>query len=96
VRSSLWPGLLPFQGVQEIPTERLRMGAAIKIKSILIWSELHPFERLGLTLDYLLKTEGISELNTETIQGLLRPESDKHANKKLYADPIFAVYGTVT
>ncbi|MCW8963775.1 MAG: methyltransferase domain-containing protein [Gammaproteobacteria bacterium] len=66
------------------------------LKGILIWSELHPFERLGLTLDYFLKTEGITALHTETIQGLLRPEDDKYANKKLYADPIFAVYGTVT
>jgi SAM-dependent methyltransferase len=65
------------------------------LKSILLWPELHPFERLGLVLDYLGSTNGITSLHTETIQGLLRPEGDKYANKKLYADPIFAVYGTV-
>ena len=65
------------------------------LKSILLWPELHPFERLGLVLDYFDSTNGITSLHTETIQGLLRPEGDKYANKKLYADPIFAVYGTV-
>lgn len=66
------------------------------LKSILLWPELHPFERLGLVLDYFLTTNDLTNLHTETIQGLLRPEDDKYANKKLYADPVFAVYGTVT
>jgi len=66
------------------------------LKSILLWPELHAFERLGLVLDYFMTTEGFTDLHTETIQGLLRPEDDKYANRKLYADPVFAVYGIVT
>lgn len=65
-------------------------------KSILLWPELHAFERLGLVLDYFIKAGGLEVLQTETIQGLLRPEDDKYANKKLYADPVFAVSGKVT
>jgi len=64
-------------------------------KAILLWSDLHPFERLGLVLDYCLRTEGLHDLKTHTIQGLLRPEDDKHANQRLYSDPLFIVQGTV-
>ena len=64
------------------------------MKSIMLWSELHHFERMGLVLDYCLRSE-MQELHTETIQGLLRPEDDRFADKKLYADPIYAVYGNV-
>jgi len=65
------------------------------LKSILLWPELHPFERLGMVLDYFSATKGFATLHTETIQGLLRPDDDRYANKKLYADPVFAVCGTV-
>ena len=64
------------------------------VKSIRLWSELHPFERMALVLDYCARA-GMQDLHTETIQGLLRPEDDKLASKKLYADPVYAVYGTV-
>ena len=64
-------------------------------KAIMLWSELHPFERLGLILDYYLRTGGFVDLKTETIQGLYRPEDDKHANQRLYSDPLYIVQGTV-
>jgi hypothetical protein len=64
-------------------------------KAIILWSELHPFERLGLVLDYFLRTDGLDDLQTVTLQGLLRPEDDKHANQRLYSDPLFIVRATV-
>ena len=64
-------------------------------KAIMIWRELHPFERLGMVLDYFLRTEGIKELETETVEGLLRPEDDKYANRMLYSDPVFIVSAVV-
>lgn len=64
-------------------------------KAIVIWQELHPFERLGMALDYFIKTDGLAELTTESIQGLLRPEDDKYADKMLYTDPVFFVTATV-
>ena len=64
-------------------------------KSIRLWSELYPFERLGLISDYFMKAGGTDRLHTETIQGLLRPEGDRHAAHKLYADPVYAVIARV-
>lgn len=60
-------------------------------KSIQLWSELHSFERMGLVIDYFSRAEGLNPLHTETIQGLLRPDDDRDAYRKLYADPVFAV-----
>jgi SAM-dependent methyltransferase len=60
-------------------------------KSIRLWAELYPFERMGLVIDYCNRAEGVNPLHTETIQGLLRPEDDRDAERKLYADPVFSV-----
>jgi SAM-dependent methyltransferase len=60
-------------------------------KSIRLWSELYSFERMGLVIDYFNHAERLNPLHTETIQGLLRPEDDRDADRKLYADPVFAV-----
>lgn len=63
----------------------------VSIKCIRLWSELYPFERMGLISDYFDKAGGITNLHTESIQGLLREEDDKYADRKLYADPIYAL-----
>lgn len=60
-------------------------------KAIVIWQELHPFERLGMALDYFLKTPGLENIHTESIRGQLRPQDDKYANQLLYSDPVFIV-----
>jgi SAM-dependent methyltransferase len=62
-------------------------------KAIKIWSELHPFERLGLVLA-LFQEAGFSDLHSETRRGLKRPEDDKYADQRLYSDPLFAAWGT--
>ena len=64
-------------------------------KAIVLWSELHPFERLGLMLDYFMRTDGLAGIHTHTIRGLLRPEDDKYADQMLYSDPLFIVSATV-
>ena len=64
-------------------------------KAIMIWNELHSFERLGIVLDYFLKTKGMKEFKTETVRGLLRPEDDKYANEILYSDPVFVVSAVI-
>ena len=64
------------------------------MKSIKLWSELHHFERMGLVLDYCLRS-GMQDLHTQSIQGQLRPQADPKADKKIYADPVYAVYGAV-
>ena len=64
-------------------------------KAIVLWQELHPYERMGLVLDYFLRTEGLERRATHTIQGLLRPEDDRYASQRLYADPLFMVQAAV-
>lgn len=65
-------------------------------KEITIWPDLHPFERLGLILDYYIKSLSFDTLNTETIRGYPRPITDKHILKSLVSDPIFAVWGKIS
>jgi SAM-dependent methyltransferase len=61
-------------------------------KAIKVWSELHPFERLGLVLA-LFQAAGFTDLHSETVRGLKRPDDDKYADQRLYSDPLFAAWG---
>jgi SAM-dependent methyltransferase len=61
-------------------------------KAIRVWSELHPFERLGMVTS-LMRGAGFGDLETETLRGLKRPEDDKYADQRAFADPLFAVWG---
>jgi len=61
-------------------------------KAIQVWSELHPFERLGMVLG-LLRDAGFSALHSETRRGLKRPEDDKYIDQRLYSDPLFSAWG---
>jgi Methyltransferase domain len=61
-------------------------------KVIHAWTELHPFERLGLVL-WLMADAGFADLRTETLRGLRRPAEDRYAALRDYGDPLFAVWG---
>lgn len=62
-------------------------------KAITLWTEMHPFERLGLVLDYFIKSQQFSDLGTESIRGLPRPADDKYSHQLAYSDPVLAVWG---
>jgi SAM-dependent methyltransferase len=62
-------------------------------KSIKIWKELHEFERMGLVLEYFLRSGGFKNLQTYSIRGLPRPLGDKYYPDLSYSDPIYAVWG---
>ncbi|MGM0454518.1 MAG: methyltransferase domain-containing protein [Thermodesulfobacteriota bacterium] len=62
-------------------------------KVIGIWPELHMMERMGLVLEYFHRSRGFDRLNTFTVQGHDRPETDKYYPQMLEADPVFAVWG---
>jgi hypothetical protein len=64
-------------------------------KEIQPWAELHRFERLGLILDYYLKTGKFENLHTESLFGLPRPLTDKYAASLQFSDPIFAVWANI-
>lgn len=60
--------------------------------AIRLWSQLHPFECLGLVLSLLLQA-GFVDLQTETLRGIKRPADDKYANRREFSGPLFAVWG---
>jgi SAM-dependent methyltransferase len=62
-------------------------------KAINIWKELHEFERMGLVLEYFIRSGGFENLQTYSIRGLPRPHDDKYFPDIWYSDPIFAVWG---
>ena len=62
-------------------------------KAIKIWQELHEFERMGLVLEYFLRTGGFKDLQTYSIRGLPRPHDDKYFPELLFSDPVYAVWG---
>ncbi|MDP2108139.1 MAG: methyltransferase domain-containing protein, partial [Rhodocyclaceae bacterium] len=63
-------------------------------KAITLWGELHPFERMGLALDYFRRSGDFVDLATESLRGLPRPPDDKYYRMTKLADPIYAVWGT--
>jgi len=62
-------------------------------KAIALWSELHPFERMALVLEYFRQAGNFTGLATETVRGLPRPAADRHAGQRSVSDPVFAVCG---
>jgi hypothetical protein len=62
-------------------------------KAIQIWTMLHPFERLGLVLDYFRRSGGFTGLGTETARDWPRPHDDPYAGQFAFADPLFVVWG---
>lgn len=65
-------------------------------KSIRIWEALHPFERMGLVLEYFLHTGRFTRLQTFSLAGLPRPGDDKYADRMQWSDPLYAVWGEVS
>ena len=62
-------------------------------KAIDIWSELHEFERMGLVLEFFLKSGQYENLQTYSMRGLPRPQDDKYYPRILFSDPVYAVWG---
>jgi SAM-dependent methyltransferase len=62
-------------------------------KAVKVWEELHPFERMGLVLACFRQSGGFEALGTESVQNWPRPKDDKYADRMLYSDPVFAVWG---
>jgi len=65
-------------------------------KAIRVWQLLHEFERMGMVLEYFIKTGQYTGLQTCSLRGLPRPEDDKYYGQISYADPVYAVWGRKT
>lgn len=62
-------------------------------KVIKVWRDAHPNERLGLVLEYFLLTGRFEDLHSLSVEGLPRPEDDRHIAESGVSDPVFAVWG---
>jgi SAM-dependent methyltransferase len=62
-------------------------------KVVRIWKDLHPFERIGLVIDYFRRSGRYADLHSESIRGLPRPDDDKYADTLALSDPVYAVWG---
>jgi hypothetical protein len=91
----------PFEVFEEI-SRVLKPGGVFVVtfsnrwfppKAISIWSELHEFERLGLVLEFFLKSGQYKNLQTYSMRGLPRPEDDKYYAQIMFSDPVYAVWG---
>lgn len=91
----------PIEAFQEV-ARVLRPGAPFVVsfserwfppKVIAVWQEMHPFERMGLVLDYFHKSERFTQLGTESLRGLPRPADDKYAAELAESDPVYVVWG---
>lgn len=58
-----------------------------------LWTELHEFERLGFVTGLFLNTPNFEKIETYSMRGLPRPESDKYYSDLWISDPIYAVAG---
>jgi len=63
-------------------------------KAILLWSEIHEFERLGLVMEYFKQSGWQGDINTLSSKGLHRPIDDPHYAKTQVSDPVYAVWCT--
>lgn len=58
---------------------------------ISIWGQLHDFERQGLILGLLRRTELFTSLSSQSLRGYPRPMDDPHAGRFAESDPLFFV-----
>ena len=63
-------------------------------KVIAIWEQIHEYERMGLVLEYFLRSDEFDDLGTYSMRGLPRPRNDKYAGELALSDPVYAVWGT--
>ena len=64
-------------------------------KAIRIWSQLHPFERMQLVLEYFRDSNFFVDLNTYSKRGLPRPVDDIYIEENKLSDSVYAIWGTV-
>ncbi len=62
-------------------------------KVINIWPDIHEFERMGLVMEYFLKSGQYHNLSTYSMRNFPRPADDKYIHESISSDPVFAVYG---
>jgi SAM-dependent methyltransferase len=62
-------------------------------KAIKVWSNAHEFERIGLVLEYFIKSGVFEKLHSYSLRGLPRPQDDRYAGQLPLSDPVYAAWG---
>jgi hypothetical protein len=62
-------------------------------KVIRLWTELSEFERMGLVIEYFLRSGAYKNLETYSARGWPRPVTDRYYPEMTTADPVYAVWG---
>ena len=92
----------PFEVLEEI-ARCLRPGGKVMLtftdrwfppKAIKLWSELHPFERVALVVEYFRRSGLYDDIETLSILHYPRPQDDKYSDQLVYSDPVFAVWAS--
>jgi FKBP-type peptidyl-prolyl cis-trans isomerase 2 len=61
-------------------------------KVIRIWEQVHEFERVGLVMEYFLRSGQFTDVETYSMRGLPRPRGDKYAHDLMFSDPVYAIW----
>ncbi|UCD57810.1 MAG: class I SAM-dependent methyltransferase, partial [Candidatus Hydrogenedentota bacterium] len=62
-------------------------------KVIGIWKQLNEFERMGLVLEYFHRSEMYDNIQTFSVRGWPRPDTDQYYPQLRISDPVYAVAG---
>ena len=65
-------------------------------KQVAHWADLHPFERQGLVLGYLLDQGAFTEIHTESVRGYPRPTEDRYADRMSHSDSLYFIWARCT
>lgn len=63
-------------------------------KVIALWDDVHPFERMGIILEYFRQCGEFKDLRSESIRGLIKHDDDPFISKNVFSCPLFIVSGT--
>lgn len=61
-------------------------------KQVASWADLHPFERQGVVLSYLLDQGSFTELQTESVRGYPRPAEDRYSDRMSHSDSLYFIW----
>ena len=61
-------------------------------KQVKKWADLHPFERQGAVMGFLLDLEAFTDIHTESIRGYPRPVDDKYSDHMSNSDSLYFIW----
>ena len=61
-------------------------------KQVDFWADLHPFERQGVVLNYLLDQGSFKDIRTESLRGYPRPAGDRYADRMSLSDSLYFIW----